>query len=519
MELSFIIAAIRRYIWVVYLCALLGLAAGLLIPASRADSFASSAALIVRPPAGDVLDPEREGTARYIESQVAVVESENLTLEVAERLGLPFETVDDSLTVLTDASSDIITLTARADNPDTAIEIANGYASQFLERRASEISERSARLILIIDAQLEVLAAQQADAFERLTELPVEAETDRDRILQAQITQEITNLNAEVAELISQRTELEFSADTTSRDEVASTAVSASAEGTNSPLLTVAGTFAGALLGIAAVVTYAGSSGRLLDPIAVEEALGTPVVAVFERASSFLPGRGRIKSPTTALEALPDRSAAVIDELCVRTEAAAPGPGTLLVVVTGTQAGAGTTTTALAMAGRLSITGARVLVIDADFADPRITDALVGEHPGVTDFLEEREHNEELTMFGPNGSATTTATHTDLAHLTLTHEQTRVGVVGIGTRTDRKAIQRADDDYLISSLRNADADVVLVDAGPMLKSAASVRLSQVADVTVLAVPYRRQDVEPLRVVRRLLAESRATVLPIATEPR
>ena len=40
----------------------------------------------------------------------------------------------------------------------------------------------------------------------------------------------------------------------------------------------------------------------------------------------------------------------------------------------GTQAGAGCTTTALAMAGRLSITGARVLVVDADFTDPRITD-------------------------------------------------------------------------------------------------------------------------------------------------
>lgn len=519
MELSFIIAAIRRYIWVVYLCALLGLAAGLLIPASRADSFAAEAALIVRPPATEVTDAEREGTARYIESQVVVLESDDLANEVAQRLDLPFETVEPALTVLTDASSDVITLTASAGDAETAIRIANGYASQFLERRADEIRERNTTLIEIIDAQLGVLNSQQADALERLTDLPIEATNDRERIEQAQIAQEITNLNAEVAELISQKTTLEFAADTTSRDEVAATAVSATAEGTNSPLLTVAGTFAGALLGIAAVVTYAGASGRLLDPIAVEEALGTPVVGVFERASSFMPGRGRIKSPTTALEALPDRSAAVIDELCVRTEAAAPGPGTLLVVVTGTQTGAGTTTTALAMAGRLSITGARVLVIDADFSDPRITNALVGEHPGITDFLEEREHNEELTMFGPNGSATTTATHTDLAHLTLTHEQTRVGVIGIGTREERKAIQRSDDDYLIASLRNAEADVVLVDAGPMLKSAASVRLSQVADVTVLAVPYRRQDVEPLRVVRRLLADSRSTVLPIATEPR
>ena len=215
MELSFIIAAIRRYIWVVYLCALLGLAAGLLIPASRAESYSATSALIVRPPATEVTEAEREGTARYIQSQVAVMESDDLANEVAERLDLPFELIDPALTVLTDAASDIITLTARAGDPDTAIRIANGYASQFLERRAGEIRERNTTLIAIIDAQLEAIAVQQADAFERLTGLPIEATNDRERILQAQITQEITNLNAEAAELISQKTTLEFAADTT----------------------------------------------------------------------------------------------------------------------------------------------------------------------------------------------------------------------------------------------------------------------------------------------------------------
>lgn len=519
MELSFIIAAVRRYIWAVYLCALLGLTAGLLIPASRADSYVASASLIVRPPASDVTEQEREGSARYIESQVAVMESDDLASEVAERLGLSFETVDSALTVRTDASSDVITLDAQAGEADTAVLIANGYAAQFLERRAAEIRQRNTTLIEIIDAQLDAIATQQAQAFEDLTDLPIEPTNDRERIQQAQITQEITNLNAEAAELISQKTTLEFAADTTSRDEVAATAVSAVAQGSDSPLLAVAGTFAGTLLGIAAVVTYAGASGRLLDPIAVEEALGTPVVGVFERASSPLPGRGRIKNPTGALEALPDRSAAVIDELCVRTEAAAPGPGTLLVVITGTQTGAGTTTTTLAMAGRLSITGIRVLVVDADFSDPGITASLVGEHPGITDHLEEHEYHETRAPARRERPGGTCDAHTGLAHLTLTHEQTRVGVIGIGTRAGRKAIQRSDDDYLIASLRNADADVVLVDAGPMLKSAGSVRLSQVADVTVLTVPYRRQGVESLRVVRRLLADSQATVLPIATEPR
>lgn len=518
MELSFIVAAVRRYLWVVYACAILGLVAGLYFPASRADAWESSSSVIVRPPADDPTQNRSVSDPRYIESQVSVLESDNLAQQVAVQFGLPFEDVSDALTVTSDAANDVLVITVEAATAEDAIALANGFKDRFLANRRAEVRDRNADLIAIIDEQLEALGEQLDNQTTALLQLPVEATNDNERLQLATIQGQILNTSTQIDELIANRTVLDFAADSTSRDETVQTAIRADKVGTNSPVLTIAGTFAGLLLGVAAVVTYAGVSGRLLDTVALEEALGIPVVGVFAR-TMLIPGRPRIKTPVSALEALPDASAPVIDDLCVRAEASAPGPGTLLVVVTGSRDPAATTTTTLAMAGRLSLSGTRVLVVDADFADPRITDALVGEHPGVTDFLASRDELDEIATFGQPGVRGGGDRRLGLAQLTLTHEQTRVGVIGVGTNAERRSIQRADEDHLIQALRSADADVVLVDAGPMLKSAASVRLAQVADVTVLTVPYRQQNVEPLRVIRRLLTDSTATVLPVATEPR
>lgn len=501
MELSYVVAAIKRYLWVVQLAMLLGLVAAIAFSSTRTETYEAEAQLIVLPPASTPGETTSEGSDRYIESQTAVLESDDLADQVAASLGLPISVAADSLEVTTRTASDVVTLTVTAARPELARDLVNEFALQYLTNRDISIGLQNDEAIGTLTLQLDQLETQLGELNAELTGLPLEPTNPQDRLIQGNLSAQISSVQAEINALKLDRNRLELAADQGRQDSIAQTALEARALGGGGQLLVVAGALAGLILGVALVVTYAGSTGRVLDTVQLEERLGAPVVGTFFRM------RGRkadLDHVGGLLEELPPSAATLIDELCVQAEAGSRAPGTLTVVVTGTRLTSGATTTAMAMAGRFALNGSRVTVVDAHHGDPRITDEMVGFEPGVTDLL---SHKHNGTSHGS----------LDIDHLVLGTPLPTVGVLGVGS-AQNGAMQRADVQPMLDSLRASHADIVIIDAGPMLKSAAAVRLAQLADVAVVTVPYRRERVEPLTVIARLLADGSSTLLPVATEP-
>ena len=123
--------------------------------------------------------------------------------------------------------------------------------------------------------------------------------------------------------------------------------------------LVVLGGFGGAVLAASAALLIARYSGRLLDNVHAEEILGVPVLHDLRR------NRSLSGDPLAALEELPARLVPVVDQVCVRAEAAASMSQSLTLAVVGAQEDSGTTTLALALAGRYALQGSIVIVVDA----------------------------------------------------------------------------------------------------------------------------------------------------------
>jgi len=99
---------------------------------------------------------------------------------------------------------------------------------------------------------------------------------------------------------------------------------------------------------------------------------------------------------------------------------------------------------------------------------------------------------------------------------TLETSVERLVVVGEGPRAEQ-AFQRSTLDSVWHALDEVDVDIVVFDAGSMMDAALSVRLCQQVDVVVLIVPLARQNVDQLRVVKRLFDGRSVEILPVVTD--
>lgn len=513
MELSFIFAAVRRYFLVIQIGVIAGLVLALLFAGSQTETYTARASLLVQPPTNALARLDNNAAERFLRSQLIRLGSSQLAEDVAARLpGETSESVRSIIFVEQNPGTDVVVIGATAEDPARAQLVANTYVTALLDDQAAQARNRNANEIALIDSRLEDIVAdieeQQRLAIEQdLDTAAVDASqlTVQAQVAASQIVSRISRLETDYASLLATRNQLELTSDLEVQTEVIDPAgLPLRPNGRSRQLVAIAGAFVGGALGLAAAVSLASASKKVIDATQLEELLGRNIAA-------HVPWSRRLRERSNAFTEIPDNAAAAIDQLCVQAESTSSTRSTVRIAVVGSQASAGATTLALAMAHRYSLQGSRVLVVDADSTDDDLS-AMFGSPgaPGLSDLLGDR------AVLNGNGAGPgpTAELHN---YLTPTVDD-RVDVLGAGGG-GTAVLQRRDVDTIVESVSMAQCDIVIFDCGPLQGSAATVRIAELADVVVLAVPLKRQRVEPVSLVRGLLSDARGVVLPVITEPR
>ncbi len=514
MELSFVISAIRRYLWLPVLGALLGALAGFAVENRGGSNYESEAIMLVTPPSESRVnvtftsDPDR-----YVVGELSVLRSTALAERVASEVGGGISTIQVKVaTVFThEPRTDIVRVVASTADPELSKLIADAYLKLYFSRIKAAVDEQQGpeidRLdkqlaelntsISAVDTEIDATMQRYIDAFnadpENVGFIPALEQVAPDLVSRK------ASLQAEYSQILSSKTQLEVS----QRLRVTSQVVQqGTVPGDPEPpktLLVYAGAVGGFFAGLIGAVLLGRLSPRLLDPAQASEVLGRPVVGEFPRA------RALAKSRRAALSGLPPNVIPFVDNLCVRAEASARPGASLVVVVAGSQRSAGTTTLAAAMANRYAALGSQVLLVDADLRHPEVTALFAPGRPGIAALL---NHIEEADASGIRRRPSLGDPFTPSGVPGLS-------VIGLGDKSASAPLRRQNVQDVVEAA-SRHAHVVVFDGGPLLDSATTVQLAQVADAVVLTMPMKRQRMDALAGVVHQIRASRAELLPVGT---
>ncbi len=501
MELSFVIAALKRRIWIVLIFAQLGALPFILgaNPASEATAYQSEALLEVLPPEGartSAAQPDR-----YVLTQMEVLRSRELAAEVADRLG----SLDGpgpirrSTTIEQITDTDAVSISVRLGNADEAQRVAQTIAEVYIERLVAADDATRIPDIERIDADLVSLREQLADVNQRVVDIMAPylnsvqdngGSVPPQSIVAPNETAEQSFLTNEIQRLDAQRSVLE------NQQSGIFTSIVQNATLPENPVEEAAGIFNIAfligmtLVGVTVALVWARLSPKLLDEVHATEVLGIPVVAKIKRSGALK------RDPLVAFNRLPQDLIAGVDQIAVQAEALAEIDRPLTIAVVGSQRGAGTTTTAVALAARFAAAEYSVLVVDADRRDPWISEvfassdhgglpALIGQTPVGVDKIFSRTSEPDVRVLGLAGNGA--------------------------------ALRRETVPLLVERAREA-ANVIIFDGGPLLDAASSVELTNIVDAVVLCVPLATARVDDLSIVTRQVTGVAGRVLPVLTGP-
>jgi capsular exopolysaccharide synthesis family protein len=331
----------------------------LVIPASRDDTSLNGLPLI-----RESSDPTRD-----VETAARLVDSRNVAELVKKQLGLDqsADSLRSQVSAVPVAQSNVVSVTAEAESPDLARDIANGFAEGVVAQRSSVVRAEAQKQIdgLRVQVQKAEDAGENTDA------------------LQAQI--------AELQGVVQ-------SGDPTMSVETRADAPSSPFS--PRPTLTIAaGIFAGLVLGIGGAFAMSALDPRLRREEQLRELYSLPILARVpkeKRAPTFTLGKRRFGIGPRERErrALPpgELSAATLESFrTLRTMLAAQrreDGNSRSILVTGPSPSEGKTTTAINLASSLALAGNRVILIEADFRRPTVGEALgVRARVGIGDVL------------------------------------------------------------------------------------------------------------------------------------
>ena len=514
-EWSFIVAAVRRRIRFVVLCAILGALPGLYSISKSVSSYESVATIgVAAPTSGAGAAAAANQPDRYIVSQISVVTSTETLAKAAKKVGngVTAARIAEAITVEQEPSADIVTITAVADQPKLAAAMANSVAEVYIadassrqvQARQPQITELNTRLTDITnqlngpDGVNAKITAAMKPYLEKANTPNTPGIIPTADIIVPELIQQRDALNAEYTRVLGAKNDLELSADNQVVPSlIEKGSVPSAPTQTKGKLILVGGTVLGGLIGVAVALVLAQLSSKVLDEASVAHMLGTTVVGAFPR------NRALLDNPLAALKTTPVDARETMERLSVRAEAMADPEidHALTIAVVGTQPSAGTTTLTLALARRLSRSGYSVVIVDGDLRTQTISEIFETDPSrGISAVLaaEIKKPTKPVDYF----------TETDLP---------RVEVLGVGKIERREALRRDAIGPILDVARDR-GQIVLYDGGSLMGSALTLFASKAADVIVLAVPLLEQDQEVLSEIADNLPTERSRVLAVTTAP-
>ncbi|MFV0523923.1 MAG: hypothetical protein ACK5RL_05435 [Acidimicrobiales bacterium] len=511
MELAFVISALRRRIWLVTLCALLGALPGLRADPGASNSYSSTATLSIQAPTRANVNLFSADPDRYVVSQLAVLNNSVLREAVAEQVteatdeevgtGMLAEVVE----IEQIPETDNVEITATTDDPALSQAIAQTYGESYVRGLATTDDDETARQDL--DARIATLEGELAAVDAQLREamtpylprandptpdpIPLPDVVDPGAVSRRQV------ISAELIQLKSNRVELDAESRLRVNTQIVAPApLPAEPDMSRGNLLLVGGLIGGGLIGVVVALLWARFSTKVLDEGTASDIIGVPVTAELAHYRSIA------RNQLAAFQALPRSAVPVVDQLCVRAEAMAEINRSLTVLVTGTMRSAGATTLALAMAERFAAGGASVVLVDADVRDPRVTALFNATSDGGV----------PAVISGGVGAVDARG------HSAFTRTMDpAVAVLGLGPNRGSAALRRDTVPDLLDACRRK-AEIVVVDGGPVLDLASTIQVATLADAVVLAVPLTRQKADALGDLARQLEPVSRKLLPVVTTP-
>lgn len=517
MTLSFILSSMKRHGRLVVVLAVIGLLGGLAMPFLRSGVYMAEAELLIQPPesAGAGVDLDK-----FVAAQLSLLGSTALVKSVSDEVpGSSIRSIRNSVSVTLEPPNSVRIAVIDAD-PGRAKLIADQYAEQYLADQRRRLASVTDRELSLVTTQLTAVIAEIDRTAIALAANPTDAV----------VVSKMTSLQDRRVRLEDQKSQLEFVASEQQGSElVQPPELPKTKEGLSPVEWALVGLFGGVFGGVVLAAAWAANSGQLLDARQLEELLGVPVAA-------RLPVVGALsKEPSAGLEILPAAIASRIDRLCVRAEGVGAANGRQLrVAVVGTGAECGVTTLALMLGARMAQSRMNVGLMDADALNPWISRRLsrsavelIGRADPVANGSSKSPVRPVPSAVGARAASGSPAGEVELLSsaalevsgfelTTLATSVERLVVVGEGARAEQ-AFQKATLETVWRALDDVDVDIVVFDAGSLMDAALSVRLCQQVDAVILLVPLARQNVDQLRVVKRLFDGRPVEILPVVTD--
>ena len=436
------------------------------------------------------------------------VKTGDIPKRAAEKLGWDGAPAGLAAQVVVGGDDQVGTVTVSTTNVDQARaeQIANVFADETISFLV-ESSERSTQAALNgVDRQLKSLLNELGAVNQRA------ASALEGSVQQSALTAQKIAIESSLANLYTRRTQLQTSSSAAAPLNVLeqaqafpqiSTAPSIQAPQSRAPRVLL-GLIAGLLLGGAAALLIERLDTRLHGREGAEEAFGLPVVAEIPQISRALRRSGGVVSVSAPESAAAEAYRSLRAALLLMPSRALLGDtprfervdtGSIILVTAPTPR-SGKSTTAANLAACLAESGRRVLVVDADFRNPDIGHLLgVTSDVGLTDLALMGEAAQLEKIVRPSSIAP-------------------VSVVTAGGNTTAGGVMEANIGHILTQAR-ALADVVIVDAAPLLSGSDALDLMPHVDTVVMVGRVRRTTRDQAVRARELLARIGVPVLGVA----
>jgi capsular polysaccharide biosynthesis protein len=515
LELSFVGGALRRYWWIVLVTAILGAVPGLIARHEAVGKYEATSELLISPPSQTATQVSNSNDPdRYVIGQLSVLNSSELAEQVAAKIGNGQDagSIAQAVTISHVPKTDIVQVKAATTTPELSQKIANAYAEAYIAKLQAQVSQVDQPQVQALDTQLNDLLTKLTAVNQQIAAAmapyldakPVSATSgyppipDEATVVPELVTQRETMLS-QYNQLLQTKTQLQLNNQLQVNSQIVQQASSPTQLSLpRSSLYVVIGFVAGAFVGAVSAVLLARVGSRAVNADQVGEELGFPVVGRMPKLNNLKNDKRH------ALEALEPHASHFVDNLCVRTEARVRHGRAATILVVGTQRSSGATTLASALAARFGTGGSEVLLVDTNVRRPELT--VLYAQAGQTG------------LPGLLGVESGESVPAEVFSATNTRN---VRVVGVGPRGDAPPIRRQTVPHLID-VATSQAQVVIVDGGPLLDAAANARLAEMVDAIVLTIPIDRQKLRDLEVISRQLQGVAGEVLPVlapASRPR